>query len=218
MQRTMFRSHQQYAIRFLYCVLLFLLAACSPQAAPTYFIAPHGPSITPSETIALPSATPTLATTPTLIPSPAASLTPSPSLTPASSPTLFLPTITSTSNFSPTPRTCTDSIKFLADLTYPDDTVVAPGQTLQKQWSVQNDGTCDWDENYRVKLVQGYPALGAPAEMALFPARAGTKADITINFTAPQDAGTYRTVWQAANPDGIPFGAPIYMEIVVQPK
>jgi hypothetical protein len=94
---------------------------------------------------------------------------------------------------------------------------VSPGQAIEKQWLVQNDGSCDWDELYRLKLVDGYPALGAASEMALFPARAGTKTMLSINFTAPLEAGTYRTVWQATNPQGIAFGAAIYMEVIVRP-
>jgi hypothetical protein len=82
---------------------------------------------------------------------------------------------------------------------------------------VQNQGTCDWDSRYRLKLVNGFPALGAPEEMALFPARAGTQAILTIKFTAPQEPGSYHTYWQAYNPAGSPFGEAIYMVILVQP-
>jgi hypothetical protein len=35
-------------------------------------------------------------------------------------------------------------------------------------------------------------------------------------FTAPQEAGTYRSAWQAYDPDGGPFGDPFYIEIVVE--
>ena len=118
---------------------------------------------------------------------------------------------------SPTPRSCTDSLKFQADLTYPDGTLVKPGQALQKQWRILNDGTCDWDGTYLLEPVTGYPSLGAASPMALYPARAGTKFTLSIDFTAPAEAGTYRTVWQAVNPQGLAFGEQIYMEVVVKP-
>jgi hypothetical protein len=105
----------------------------------------------------------------------------------------------------------------MADLNNPDGTVVRPGETIAKQWRVQNNGTCDWDAGYRLKLMPGYPSLGAAEQMALFPARAGSTATLSITFTAPAETGTYRTVWQAANPEGILFGESIYMEIIVQP-
>ncbi len=123
------------------------------------------------------------------------------------SPTLELP--------GATPATCTDSLKFLEDITIPDGTVVSPGQSVDKQWRVQNDGSCDWDDRYRLKLISG-DSLGLPAEMALYPARAGAEVIIQMTLTAPQEAGTYHTVWQAYNPDGTAFEQPIYVEIVVQ--
>jgi hypothetical protein len=115
---------------------------------------------------------------------------------------------------SPTPP-CTDSLKFIEDITIPDGTIVSAGQSIDKQWRVQNDGSCDWDSSYHLKLVSGDP-LGTPAEMALFPARAGAEAVIQMALTAPQEPGTYHTAWQAYRPDDTPFDQAIYVEIVVQ--
>jgi hypothetical protein len=117
---------------------------------------------------------------------------------------------------SPTPA-CTPSLKYLQDLNYPDGSLVAPGQNVEKQWRVENNGSCNWDENYRLKLIDGFMPLGAASELALYPARAGSQATITINFVAPLDAGTYRTSWQAVDTQGTFFGDAIFMEIVVQP-
>jgi len=103
------------------------------------------------------------------------------------------------------------------DLTIPDGSLIPAGQAIEKQWRVENIGTCDWDARYRLKLVDGFPPLGAVGEQALYPARAGTQAVLTINFTAPLKAGTYRTAWQAYSPDGTAFGDAVYMEIIVGP-
>ncbi len=115
---------------------------------------------------------------------------------------------------TPTPP-CTDNLTFQEDLTIPDGTQVTPGQALDKRWQVQNSGTCNWDQRYRMKLIAG-PEMGAPAEQALFPARSGTGLVIRIVFTAPADPGTYRSAWQAYNPKGEPFGDPFFVEVVVQ--
>jgi len=85
---------------------------------------------------------------------------------------------------------------------------------LEKEWLVTNSGTCHWDSGYRLKLVGG-EAMGAPLELALHPARAGTQATVRISFTAPLLAGTYQSAWQAFAPDGTPFGDAIYMTINV---
>jgi murein DD-endopeptidase MepM/ murein hydrolase activator NlpD len=51
----------------------------------------------------------------------------------------------------------TDCSKFVADLNYPDGTVVAPGQTINKGWRLSNCGDTIWstDGNYRAVKVSG---------------------------------------------------------------
>jgi len=117
---------------------------------------------------------------------------------------------------SPPAPQCTNDLRFLQDLTIPDDSSVAPGSELDKQWLVENNGTCNWDHAYRLRLIAG-PGLAAPAEQALYPARSGTQAIIRILFTAPAIAGTYRSAWQAYDPQGNNFGDPIFIEIIVFP-
>ncbi len=115
----------------------------------------------------------------------------------------------------PTPPTdCTDQLTFIADVTIPDGTSVAPESTLDKRWEVENRGTCNWDERYQMRLIAG-SHLGASPDQALFPARSGSRAVIRIQFTAPAETGVYRSAWQAVNPAGQPFGDPIYIEIIV---
>jgi hypothetical protein len=164
---------------------LFLITACAPTPPPTPFIPPR-------------AATPTLplvqGNTP-IIPT----VTPQPIAT--SSPTATPP--------------CTDGLAFVEDVTIPDATVVSPGASIDKQWLVQNNGSCNWDSRYRLRFVGGLE-MGAATEQALFPARAGSQATIRITFTAPSEPGTYTTAWQAIDPDGQPFGDPVFMEIIVQ--
>lgn len=115
----------------------------------------------------------------------------------------------------PTPNlTCVNSLLFVADRTIPDGTEVRPGAILDKIWDVENNGTCNYDERYRLKLIGG-SELGARTEQALYPARSGTQFQIHIRFVAPQEPGKARSAWQAFDPDGNPFGDPIYLEIVV---
>ncbi|HEX9330963.1 MAG TPA: NBR1-Ig-like domain-containing protein [Anaerolineales bacterium] len=169
-------------------LILFFASACSPAPTPTPF---HPP------TIQAPLIEPSLIIHPTqevvLIQS-----------TP-------LPTIFPTAN----PEDCVNNLTFVEDLTIPDNTVTTFGLILDKQWSVQNSGTCNWNDEYRLKHIGG-AALDAPEEIALYPARAGTQATIQIHFTAPFTEGVYESAWQATDADGIAFGDPIYVRIVVQ--
>lgn len=112
---------------------------------------------------------------------------------------------------------CKDSLSFIKDLTIPDGTQVSPDSTLDKRWEVENNGDCNWGEGYRVRLIAG-PELGSQKELALYPARSGSRAVIRIMFKAPSDPATYRSAWQAINPQGEPFGDPFFIEIkVVKP-
>ena len=111
---------------------------------------------------------------------------------------------------------CYNGLFFVEDLTIPDGTLVSPGTILDKRWRVQNTGTCNWDERYRLKEIAG-PELGAVPEQRLYPARSGSEAVIRIQFTAPAEAATYRSAWQAYDPEGRPFGDPFFIQVVVQP-
>ena len=121
------------------------------------------------------------------------------------------PTIFPTVN----PEECSNDLRYVEDLTIPDNTATTFGLMLDKQWLVENSGTCHWTSEYRLRNIGG-AALGAPAEIALYPARAGTQATIQILFTAPFAEGVYESAWQAIDASGSPFGDPIYMSIVVQ--
>jgi len=130
----------------------------------------------------------------------------------------LIPTETLISSFpvvlTPT-ITCIDGLAFVDDLTIPDYTLVAPGSMLDKQWLVQNSGSCNWDGRYRLRLVGG-DALGAFPEQALYPARAGMQATLRIVFTAPLEAGEYFSEWQAFDARGISFGESFLIRIIVQ--
>ncbi|OGO72649.1 MAG: hypothetical protein A2Z49_05115 [Chloroflexi bacterium RBG_19FT_COMBO_56_12] len=109
---------------------------------------------------------------------------------------------------------CTNNLTYLLDLTIPDGSQVSAGSSLDKRWKVQNSGTCNWDERYRIKLVSGSD-LGAQ-EQTLFPARSGTELTVQILFIVPAEPGTYQSAWQAHDPQGNPFGDPFYIQVVVQ--
>lgn len=142
-------------------------------------------------------------------------------------PPTIVPTAASTSTSAPaagepeksaTPAAagaCIDSLVFIADATIPDGTEVQAGSTIDKRWEVRNNGTCNWDERYHLRLIAG-PEMGVEKEQALFPARSGSSAVIRILFTAPAESGKFRSAWQAVNPDNQPFGDPIYIEVVVK--
>lgn len=112
------------------------------------------------------------------------------------------------------PADCTDNLSFTADLTIPDGSEVQPSSTMDKRWSVRNSGTCNWDDRYSLRLIAG-PDLSAPPVQALYPARSGSDAVISVTFQAPAEPGAYRSAWQAFNAQDEPFGDPIYIDFIV---
>jgi hypothetical protein len=111
---------------------------------------------------------------------------------------------------------CSENLLYIDDITIPDWTTIEPGVEIDKQWQVENNGTCDWDYRYSLHLTSG-ESMGAEIEQNLFPARSGSQAIIHISFIAPLQSGTYHSTWQAYNPSNQPFGDPISILVVVAP-
>ena len=152
------------------------------------------------------------------------SATPTPA--PFKAPTVAAPPATPTSTPAPTSATplttptakpCTNNLTYIEDVNIPDGSEVLPGVPLIKQWKVKNSGDCNWNDQYHLKFMDGME-MGAEPEQALYPARSGSEAIITLRFTSPPKARTYFSSWQAHDPSGIPFGDPIYIEFVVNPE
>jgi hypothetical protein len=165
---------------------IFSLWACAPASAPTPFRPPT----------AAPPAQPLPTTTPV--------------------PALFTPLPTATVTATATVGPCSDALSFVDDVSVEDGTSFLPNASIDKQWLVQNSGTCNWDATYRLKWVGGDP-LGAAQEQLLYPARAGAQATLRVIFTAPAETGSYESAWQAVDPNGNFFGDLIFIKIVVAP-
>jgi hypothetical protein len=129
---------------------------------------------------------------------------------------IALNTPTPISLITPTPTiACQNGLTFIKDVNIPDGTSFEPGVPIEKVWLVQNSGSCNWDADYTLQLVND-ESLSAAKEQTLFPARSGAEAEIRITFTAPQEPGRYKSIWQAFAPDDIPFGDPIYIDIIIE--
>jgi hypothetical protein len=134
-------------------------------------------------------------------------------------PPTIVPTETPQPTATPAPKsvatpTCTNNLKFVRDVSIPDGATVKAGEALEKTWEVENTGTCSWDDRYRLQLIGG-PDLGVAKSQALFPARAGSRVEIKLKFSAPLTGGRYHSAWQAYSAEGVPFGDPIFIEVFV---
>lgn len=104
-----------------------------------------------------------------------------------------------------TPVPC-ESFRYVMDVTIPDGAIMAPGQSFQKTWRIQNSGSCVWSTAYQIVFARG-DQLNAPAAVSLTRnVNPGETIDITVPMAAPMTNGTYRGNWLLKNPSGQLFG------------
>jgi predicted secreted protein len=141
--------------------------------------------------------------------------TPLPLATVAPAATTEVPAPTSGTASTPLPANagggnyCT-SAHFVADVNYPDGTIVAPGDAIWKTWRIQNTGTCTWTTAYRIVYDHGDLLGGGYVYNLPQNVPPGQTVDITIEFFAPTDLATYTGYWDLETPAGQVFGMDQY--------
>lgn len=133
-------------------------------------------------------------------------------------PTLSLPTVTPLAATStPVPATNTplptatkvtycDWVTFVKDVTIPDGTKLAAGDTFTKTWRLQNRGTCTWTSDYLLVFSGGDQMGGTTAVRLPGTVYPGQSVDISVTLTAPDKRGRYVGYWMLRNPYGQVFG------------
>jgi len=97
---------------------------------------------------------------------------------------------------------CTWSAAYVADVTIPDGTRLAPGSAFVKTWRVRNAGTCDWKG---VQLAfAGGERMGAVDAVDVPATVAGQEVDVSVEMVAPGSPGNYRATWSLCH-DGMCF-------------
>jgi len=112
------------------------------------------------------------------------------------------------------PQGCSNDLRFVADVTVPDNSPYSAGVRFDKTWRVRNSGNCPWGPGYRLAFSSG-DQMGAPAHQAVSATTPGGTADITIGMSAPASPGTYKGVWRMVSADGSPFGQSLTVVIQV---
>jgi len=124
------------------------------------------------------------------------------------------------SNVPDCPGNGTTVATFIADVTYPDGTIVSPGQSFTKTWRIKNVGTCTWDSEYQLVFENG-DAMSGPdfKQLTDIHIPPGEILNISVELTASEKPGTYRGNWKFRDPNGNIFGLitgnPVWVEIKV---
>lgn len=120
----------------------------------------------------------------------------------------LIPTVTPAFTPSITPIPC-NLASFVTDVTYPDNTQVAPNQAFVKTWRIRNVGSCSWNSSYFLIFDHG-DGLGVTSgysqPLTTSMVNPGQMVDLEVNLTAPVASGTYTGYWRMRDPGGVLFG------------
>jgi hypothetical protein len=146
----------------------------------------------------------------TATPRPTGTVTPTPTQAITATATQPAPSIP----VSTVPQTACDKSVYISDVTFPDNTVVSPGQVFDKTWALMNTGTCAWTTAYSMIFVSG-ERMGGNSTVLPQAVPSQQQANVTVKLTAPTVAGTYTGYWRLANSQGSAFGQQVSVVIVV---
>jgi hypothetical protein len=97
------------------------------------------------------------------------------------------------------PAACAQ-LRWVADVTIPDGTAIAPGTQFIKTWKVKNNGTCAFAGT--LNFIGTGNQMGGASPVTLPKIDPGQQADISINLTAPAQVGDQQGTWQPRTSDG----------------
>jgi hypothetical protein len=104
------------------------------------------------------------------------------------------------------PLDCDDLAAFVADVTFPDGSILAPSEAFLKIWTLQNSGTCTWTPSYSI-IFFGGERMGASSVIALTTSvPPGDIVNLAVDMIAPILPGTYQGFWRLRNVEGVLFG------------
>lgn len=122
----------------------------------------------------------------------------------------------------PTAAPYCDWVAFVKDVSIPDGTILAPGETFTKVWRLKNRGTCTWTSDYMLVFSSGSQMGSTTAVRLPGTVAPGQTVDVSILLTAPFTPGSYSGYWILRNPSGALFGTgekaniPFYVDIQVK--
>src|SRR5512138_1532230 len=131
---------------------------------------------------------------------------------PFNTPTLPIAIATNTSAVAPTLPVSTlppaasatpvcEQAQFVRDVTIPDGSQVSPGASFTKTWELRNAGNCTWT-GFTLVFESG-DLMGATSPQSIPSVSPGQDVDLSVNFTAPTSAGSYRSYWRIRNASGV---------------
>lgn len=113
-----------------------------------------------------------------------------------------------------TPNPCVVGARFIGDVTIPNGSVIQPGTAFQKTWQVQNTASCIWISTYGLMNVAG-GSFGGSSPSPIPYTQPSQTVNMSVNMTAPQQPGSYQSVWQLRAANGVLFGPRLITQFTV---
>lgn len=200
----------------------YLIPAAEPTSVSVLPTAGASPTV-PILIVASPTWTelPTNTTAPTDSPTATLAPTETASPLPTDTPTATLTPTPVTPTFTPTPAIPCNAASFVADVSIPDGTLLAPGLNFNKIWRIKNTGSCTWNTGYTFNFSSGTAMTINNLSVAMpGTVKPGETVDIQVKLVAPNKAGSYTGYWLLEDKSGSAFGgganSAVPFDVVVQ--
>jgi hypothetical protein len=105
--------------------------------------------------------------------------------------------------------------RYIADVTIPDGSRMAPSQRFVKTWRIRNEGQAPWPASTFLEHVGGdLIAAGTrvPVEITVEP---GSEVEVSVDMIAPEAPGRYVSFWKLSDSEGVRFGQRVWADITV---
>lgn len=102
-----------------------------------------------------------------------------------------------------------------AELSVPSGTKLSPDEPFTKTWQIKNTGSCSWNRSFQLVYVGGN-LFGSDTRKIRADVGPGGTLDISLDMTAPSNAGSYQSSWQMGSDTGTLFGQVFTFSIVVK--
>ena len=102
--------------------------------------------------------------------------------------------------------------------TVADKTVMSSQKQFKNGWSLQNTGTCAWDENYSFAFKSGEQMSGEDVIKIVTEeqfTQPGHSQSFVVHLQAPKAKGEYIGYWQMKSDAGEWFGSLVSIDIIV---
>ena len=144
-------------------------------------------------------------------PTATATLTPAPTNT--NPPPTFIVLGTNAAGSTTVVSSCNNSL-WISDISIPDGTPMAPGQTFTKTWMVKNVGTCTWTPTFKIAFGGIGVPMGGQATAIGKTVKPNEQIEISVNLTAPNSSGDLQSYWKLQDDTGVFFGT--YLTVVIK--